>query len=233
MKRTTWLTLFILLFVFTIGAQAQQKPFKLGLQIAPGLGWMRPDASPGYSSDGAAFGFSWGFISDFALTDNYFVSTGFNLLANTGKISFPDMKEIDGVETIGTTTRRYNYKFLEIPLTLKMKTNQFGSFKYYGQIGLAPAFNISAKGKDDFSSGTSYVNEEVDIKDETGLLQASLVFGAGTEYYIDKSTAISTSLVFRSGFADLLTGMNNVNAASTFEEKATPFTVQLCIGVIF
>jgi len=73
--------------------------------------------------------------------------------------------------------------------------------------------------------------EDVDISDDINLFQAGLIFGLGTEYYIDKSTAISGSLVFRNGFTDLL-GAENEAYVPAVKEKATPFTVQLCIGVI-
>lgn len=230
MRKNLLLVILVIMMV-PFASIAQQKPFKLGLQIAPGLGWMRPDAATGYESDGARFGFTWGFISDFALTDNYFVSTGFNLLSNTGQIDFKDIKTIQGVPQSGSTLRKYNLKYIEIPVTIKMKTNQFGAMKYYGQIGFGPAFNISAKAADEFAYTTGNLNEDVDISDEVGLLQASLIFGVGTEYYIDKSTAISASLMFRNGFTNLLDGSNAVDP--TIKEKATPFTVQLCIGVIF
>lgn len=221
----------LVLMIMPFTSNAQQKPFKLGLQVAPGLGWMRPDAATNYESEGAMFGFTWGFVSDFALTDNYFVSTGFNLLSNTGKIDFDDVKTINDISQTGTTLRKYKLKYIEVPITIKMKTNQFGAMKYYGQIGFGPAFNISAKAEDEFSYATGNLNEDVNISDEVGLLQASLIFGLGTEYYIDKSTAISGSLIFRNGFTNLLDGSNAVDPS--IKEKATPFTVQLCIGVIF
>ena len=230
MRKNLLLVILVVMLV-PFASIAQQKPFKLGLQIAPGLGWMRPDATTGYESEGAMFGFTWGFISDFALTDNYFVSTGFNLLSNSGQIEFKDVKTIQDVAQLGTTLRKYKLKYIEVPVTIKMKTNQFGAMKYYGQIGFGPAFNISAKAEDEFTYATGNLNEDVSISDEIGLLQASLIFGIGTEYYIDKSTAISGSLMFRNGFTNLLDGSNAVD--STIKEKATPFTVQLCIGVIF
>ncbi|NCD41465.1 MAG: PorT family protein [Bacteroidia bacterium] len=233
MEKKVQFMVVIIMLMLPVSSFAQQKPFKLGLQVAPGLGWLRPDATnTNYSGEGAMFGLSWGFLSDFALTDNYFVSTGFNLLSNTGKISFPDKRTIGGVENVGNTERKYKLKYVEIPITLKMKTNQFGAFKYFGQIGFGPAFKVSAKADDVFNYGSNnLLNEESDISDETGLLQAGLIFGLGTEYYVDKSTAITGSLIFRNGFTNVLKGENKVTP--DIQNNATPFTVQLCIGVIF
>ncbi len=59
-------------------AISQIKPFRFGLKLAPNIGWISPD-SEDYESDGSVPGFSWGFISDFTITENYFVATGFNV----------------------------------------------------------------------------------------------------------------------------------------------------------
>ncbi|PLW96158.1 MAG: hypothetical protein C0593_12345, partial [Marinilabiliales bacterium] len=149
-------------------------------------------------------------------------------LSNNGKLQYIQGHVVDGVVVNELTTRKYNLKYIEVPITLKMKTNQFGAMKYFGQIGFGPAFRVSAKGEDSYGAFV----EDVDISDDINLFQAGLIFGLGTEYYIDKSTAISGSLVFRNGFTDLL-GAENEAYVPAVKEKATPFTVQLCIGVIF
>ena len=228
MRRNLFFAVLMAVMVIPMLSNAQQKPFKLGLQVAPGLGWINPDETTGYESEGAGFGLTWGFMSDFALTDNYFVSTGFNYLSNNGKLQYIQGHEVDGVVVNEMTTRKYNLKYIEVPITLKMKTNQFGAMKYFGQLGFGPAFRVSAKGEDSYGAFV----EDVDISDDINLFQAGLIFGAGTEYYIDKSTAITGSLIFRSGFTDLLGAVNEAYVPA-IKEKATPFTVQLCIGVIF
>ncbi|PID93617.1 MAG: hypothetical protein CSA95_06820 [Bacteroidetes bacterium] len=219
------ITAFMMLPLFS---NAQQKPFKLGLQIAPGLGWLTPDESTGYESEGAGFGLSWSFVCDFALTENYFLSTGVNYLSNNGKLRYIDVKEVDNITAPVPVLRKYNLKYVEVPLSLKMKTNQFGAMKYFGQIGVGPAINVSAKGKDNYGP----VVEDLNIKEDINFFQIGLLFGGGTEFYIDKSTAITGSLLFRKGFTDVLGRVNTVYNPD-IKEKATPFTFQFCIGVIF
>ncbi len=228
MKRNVFFAVLMAIMVVPFISNAQQKPFKLGLQVAPGIGWINPDETTGYESEGAGFGLSWGFISDFALTDNYYVSTGFNYLANNGKLQYNILQDIDGLKANKLTTRKYKLKYIEIPITLKMKTNQFGALKYFGQIGFGPAFNVSAKGEDSFDATVM----DLDISDDISLFQAGFLFGGGGEFYLDKSTAISASLIFRKGFTDIL-GAENIAYDPVVEEKATPFTVQLCIGILF
>ena len=66
-------------------------PIKLGLQVAPNIGWMNP-STKGYSSDGARFGGTIGFVGDFYFAENYAVSTGMNFQFMNGKLTYADPK---------------------------------------------------------------------------------------------------------------------------------------------
>ena len=219
-------------------ALSQVKPFRFGLKLAPNIGWISPD-SEGYESDGSVPGFSWGFISDFTITENYFVATGFNVNYMNGKMQFPhqiDIIENDDTTThIGTLKRKYNLRYIELPLTLKMKTNKFNEIQFYGQIGFSLGFNVKSKGKDDFSYkvGEQYMSEsnEGDISDEVTFLRGALVLGGGIEYYVDNSTSIVAGITFSNGISNVLKGNNTVD--TSIEQKAVPHYIELTLGVIF
>lgn len=216
-------------------AMSQIKPFRFGLKLAPNIGWISPD-SEGYVKDGTVPGFSWGFISDFTITENYFVGTGFNVNYLNGKLQYPDSLQInDSTTHIGTLKRKYNLRYIELPLTLKMKTNKFNNIQFYGQIGFSLGFNIKAKAKDDFSyeAGGQYMSEsnERDISDEITFLRGALVLGGGIEYYVDNSTSIIAGITFSNGISNVLKGENDVDPS--IEQKAVPHYIELTLGVIF
>lgn len=225
-------------FLVSHVAISQIKPFRFGLKLAPNIGWISPD-SEGYENDGSVPGFSWGFISDFTITENYFVGTGFNVNYLNGKLQYPH--EMDIIENNDTTTytgtlkRKYNLRYIELPLTLKMKTNKFNSIQFYGQIGFSLGFNIKAKAKDDFSYevGGQYMSEsnERDISDEITFLRGALVLGGGIEYYVDDSTSIIAGITFSNGISNILKGNNTVDPS--IAQKAVPHYIELTLGVIF
>jgi len=235
-KQTVIIVLFFLLFSNVI--QAQVKPFRFGFKLAPNMAWLSPD-SKDYKIDGAGMGFSWGFVSDFALTENYFIETGFNMDYLNTKLKYPHNQAIEtspGVfDTItGLLKRRYRLQYLDIPLALKMRTNQFGKMAFFGMIGLSTSFNIRAKAEDEFKYQTSSeqtISSDNDIKDGTRFIKEALLLGLGTEYFIDSSTSIMLGISFNNGFTNILDGKNSVD--NTVEEKASLSFFELNLGVIF
>lgn len=230
-----------LLLLLNMNSEAQQKPFKFGFKLSPAISWMSPDAVD-YEGNGSAFTFSWGLMADITLMENYYLATGFNVSYFGGKLKYPHMEslETNGIpmEYTGEMQRAYNLRYIEVPLALKMKTNELAkNLLFFGQIGINTGFNIRAKANDEFSGSNpisgdySYRENKLDIKDETTLVKASLLVGAGTEYVIDESVSIVMGINFNNGFTNILTGKNTVD--SSVDAKAVPYYFELNLGVIF
>ncbi len=224
----------IISIIFPQITKAQVKPFRFGLKVAPNVGWISPD-SDDYEKEGSVAGFSWGFISDFAITENYYVGTGFNISYLNGKYSYPHMISVTEPDTMeGTMTRKAKLRYIDLPVTLKMKTNQFDALQVYGQIGFSLGFNIKAKAEDNFSYQVEgeYMSQddERDISDDITLLKGSLVLGGGIEYYIDNSTSIIAGVTYYNGISNILKGDNTVTGT---KQKASPHYIELTLGVIF
>ena len=230
MKIKTILTiLFISLFVV---GNSQVKPFRFGVKVAPDLAWLAPDTK-GYENDGTNFGFSWGFMADIALTENYFVKSGFSLDYLSSRLKYPHQMEIEEDTETGILYRKYKLRYLEIPATLKMRTNKFGNAAYFGEIGFGANLNLRAKSEDEFSydNGQSVLESDEDIKDDITFIYGSLVVGAGMEYFIDESTSLLLSLNFKNGLSDILKGTNAIDPE--LKQKAVLYYFQLNVGVMF
>ncbi len=238
MKKLT-IALILTFIIASQALQAQIKPFRFGLKVAPNVGWISPD-SDGYERDGTVAGFSWGFISDFAITENYFVGTGFNINYLNGKYSYPHLisepvTDSTSIDYTGSMSSKTKLRYIDIPLTLKMKTNKFDQLQAYGQIGFSLGFSVKAKAEEDFSykveGETMSQSEERDISDEVTIVKGSLVLGGGIEYYLDNSTSILVGVTYFNGFSNILKGSNT--ADPTIKQKASPHYIELTLGVIF
>lgn len=227
-------SLFGLIFLMLIGtkinAQESAQKFQFGVKAAPSISWLSPETKS-YKSDGTQIGFAWGFITDVNLMGNYFISTGFSVDYLKGKLKFPSEMKINDVDTPGTMLREYRMRFLEFPLLFKMKTNQFGDYRFYGQMGFVCGINIKSRSSDVFLPMTGpSVSDELDMYDDTSFGRINLSVGGGAEYRIDNSTSIFFGLQFHNGLTDVLTGKN----PSTFlPEKAIPNALELSLGVMF
>lgn len=231
MKKLTLGLIVVLVFCFT-NAQSQQKPFVFGFKAGPNMGWMKPDTK-GYESDGVKPGFSWGFIADFFLMENYGINTGFDVVFLNGGLKMPYLMEVDSATSYeGTLTRKYKLKYIQVPVTLKMRTNELGKFRIYGQIGFGANFLIGAKADDSFSaSGYSTSSEDEDIYDDMTFMRAALILGAGAEFNLGGSTSLMAGITFNNGFLDVLNGKNTVDP--TLNNKALANFLSLDIGIVF
>jgi len=232
-KKASSILIVIAIVLMVQVVHAQQKPFKFGFKLAPAISWLSPD-SKNYDSGGSSFAFAWGFVADITLMEHYYLATGFNVSYFKGSLVYPhSMKDEQGIFYKGIMNETYNLRYIEVPLTIKMKTNTFGNnFMFFGLIGFNTGINIRAKSDQSFSSNSySFSDEKVDIKDHATLFKTSLLVGAGTEYVIDESVSLIIGVNFNNGLTNVLKGSNTVDP--DIETKAVPYYFELNLGVIF
>jgi hypothetical protein len=196
----------LLLTFLTVTAFAQQKPepyygFRLGLTAHPTFGWAKPENGKG---NGFSLGFSYGLLADFNFAENYSFATGLTVTSINGKTSEINPSpyyDAAAYPNPALYDLKYKMQYIEIPLTLKLKTDKIGDVRWYGQFGLSNGFNISAR-QDVSVAGKSIVKDQ-HIKKDTNFYRAGLIVGAGLEYDVARSTSITTGLTFNNGFTDI------------------------------
>jgi len=233
--KKTFVLFFALLVSGILSAQdnASGDKFRFGFKVAPSLAWLKPDVK-GFSSNGSKIGFIYGIMMDYNFAKNYAFSTGLEVSYRGGKIKY-DYSFSSG-NTVHTYSGddTYNLKYIELPLTIKMKTNEIGYITYYGQFGFQPGFKISAK-QDFTQTKTTPAGPEVaadsDAEADASSINISLLFGVGLEYRISGNTSILVGLQFANGFTDVLTGTNHQDTST--ELKAISNYFSLNVGVFF
>lgn len=206
---------------------SQEKPFVFGIRVAPNIGWMKPD-SQGYENQGSDVGFSWGFLAEFHLMENYAINTGFNISYLNATLEYEET--VNGVD--GLLNRGYRLKYVEIPMTLKMRTNEFNGITYFGMIGFGAGFKLSAKAKDKFvPEGGAQEDLENDISDDIKSVRASLILGVGLEYPMGGDTKILGGLNFNNGINDILSNQNTFDPS--INHKAINNYFELYFAVLF
>ncbi len=217
----TKIALLILFSLIVYASNAQSPAFYFGLKAAPQIAWLKADADD-MKNDGVKLGFAWGFIAEKNFTENHSIASGFNMLFNGGKLEFPTTT-VDGTD--GSLKREYFLKYIEIPLTLKMRTNDLNGIKYYGRIGLGSAFKIGSKTIDEFTSnaGVTTTSQKKNY-DKINFARESLIVGAGSEFEISGGPKLGLEITFNNGFTNVL---------SQKGERATANFFELAFSVIF
>ncbi|MCB9015176.1 MAG: PorT family protein [Lentimicrobiaceae bacterium] len=219
----------VVLMLFSLQSAAQYKSVSLGIKVAPSLGWLKTDQD-GYRSDGVVPGIAWGLVAEFYFAENYAFGTGFNFNFQNGKLSYPDEQGLSGA---GVLSRKYRFKYLEIPAVIKMRTNEIKGFRFFGQVGMGFGVRLNSKAKDVFEVNGS-PDQTVDfrlIDSQTNLFKASMIVGAGVEYPFDNSSAIVAGINFNNGFSDVLKGKNAVFPER--EHHGVPNFVEISLAVMF
>lgn len=235
MKRNIVIFFTVMLYCLPGQIFSQAKlPIKLGLKVAPNIGWMSP-GTKGYTNDGARLGGTIGFMSDFYFSGNYAFSTGLNFQFINGKLNYSDSLLVPEnnkyVLKDGEVFRKYNFLYFEIPLMIKMSTKTFGKTSYYGQIGFGTGFRIKTTVKEHFvpASGNP-VDQQYDFNNGTTMIRESILLGIGAEYHIDESSRILIGISYSNSLNNILTGKNY---KSGLDEKSQLNFIELNLGFIF
>jgi opacity protein-like surface antigen len=219
-----------ILIVPSVFGQNDYKKFRFGLKGAPNISWMKPEAS-GLGSGNVALKFSYGLITEFALAENYLFATGLEILETGGTLDFTQ-----DVIAVGSSdflrSRKYNLQYLNIPLMLKMRTNEIGYLRYFGMFGFDLGLRTKATATDS-KVGGSY--QESNINNDIQLFRVALNLGAGVEYNLVGNTALVVNVNYSNAFTNSLRSrsetlyLNNTRLT----QYATANFVALNVGIIF
>jgi hypothetical protein len=239
----------MLLFASVSSLQAQDAPsVKMGLRVSPNFSWVNIQEGP-MSNNGLGLGFSYGVTSDFSMfkSSNYWFGT--ELSVSTIPVQCKSNSELRNVKakagSLGTyDTITYNpgkvefaYKiqYLQIPLTIKMKTDEIGNMKYFFQFGVAPSFAMRKKlttttlDADPIypaNKGISFHdpnNTDDEVYQFSGTRIPSSPSGE-TEYdFIDNINTVRFPLIIGAGIEYKLTGNTMFTAGLRFDNSITDF----------
>jgi hypothetical protein len=184
----------LLATLISLSAQTANS-IRLSFVAEPQISWLKPDID-GVESQGAKGGYNFGVVLDRFFADNYAFSTGLTINTTGGKLQYtPDADQLNGEalpDGIPQGDKEYRLRYIEVPLGLKLRSNDFRRTNIYGRFGLTPQINIGARDGDDNSIG-----------DEIRFFDLGYHLGAGLEYSIGGTNALMFGLVYHNGFTDI------------------------------
>lgn len=221
MKKIVVIFCLALLTAYSVYAQN----FRFGLTASPVLSWFGVAGSD-IESDGVKLGFQYGllFEPEIGQVDRYVFSTGVIINMVGGYLFAEDST----VNNYYSTVRAH---YVELPLTIKLRSNEVNYIRYYGLFGLTPGLNIKARYDLEDGDGNMLV-EDYDLTkgtangDEYKLFNLSLTLGIGAEYAMTETTTLTGGIFFQNGFTNV------------FENSQTSEAIQLKqlglrIGILF
>ncbi len=215
---------YLLIAIITISGlnTFAQSDLRFTVFVDPKFAWMKSDLNS-IDNDGSKFGVNIGLNVDKFFAKNYAIMTGISIDNTGGNLKFDNAKTLQtgsGDEDLPAgSTIHYKLQYIDIPLGLKLKTNEIGYWTFFTHLGLNGGINIKATAEvDDFTL------QNENISDEIRLFNLGYYIGAGAEYSIGGNAAIVAGLTYTNGFIDITDGNDS---------KVTLGNIAIRIGVLF
>jgi hypothetical protein len=177
----------------------------------------------GVENDGSHFGVNIGLNVDKFFAPNYALMSGISIDNTGGKLNYATVKYLDTKADIDSvnagSTLNYKLQYINVPLGLKLKTNEIGYLTFFTHLGLNGGINIKATGEID-----DYELNNQNISDEVKLFNLGYYIGAGVEYSIGGNAAVVLGLTYTNGFIDITKDSNS---------KVTLSNLAIRVGILF
>lgn len=211
----------ILLFFIIYGNSATAQ-VRFGVVAHPQYTWMASETADVTNLSGK-IGFNGGLILENYFAENYAIMSGISISVEGGKLSYEDTLQYivndARVPILPETKLDYSLQYVQIPLGLKLKSNEIGYTTFFANLGFTAGINIKARLKD----SEKHIQDE-NISEEIKLFNLGYHFGGGIEYSLGGNTSVLAGVTFVNGFVDI-TGRN--------EDKVTMKNISLRLGILF
>ncbi|HEY3371992.1 MAG TPA: outer membrane beta-barrel protein [Prolixibacteraceae bacterium] len=216
MKRITLLSA---LMIIALSSWSQTR-LQLSFTAAPSVNWMHT-TSQDVVQQKAKLGYDFGIMGDvyFSENENYSLLTGLQVVNTGGTLTFRDPYTFGGESLPMNSEIRYRLRYLDVPLCLKLRTDEFHRAYYWGIFGLSALINVGAN--------ADYGNfKRANIHDEINMFNVAMNVGVGFDFDLGASNSISAGLIFQNGLADVTTD-------DTHTDKTIINSLKLRLGLIF
>ena len=221
MKRISLLTALVVFFLSSWG-QSRITSVRLSFTANPSINWMST-TSKEVGREKPIIGYDFGILGDVFFSENerYALLTGLQVLNTGGSLQYrPELFFTFGGETLDPGSEiKFRLRYLEVPISIKLKTDEFHRMFYWGVFGLSPMINIGANG----NFGTF---KRANIQEEINMFNLAMNVGVGFDFDLGGNNSASAGLIFQNGLTDVTTN-NDMN------DKTILNSLKIRLGLIF
>jgi hypothetical protein len=199
----------IMLAVISVKGNSQELEF--AVHADPVISWMGSNSSE-YINEGARPGFNIGLSVLHYFDDHYAISSGISLISAGGRQSVTEIhrmifNNIQPQVQPGDEIR-YNLNYMNIPIGLRLKTDQIGYLTYFTDIGFD--LRMLVKSTVDLPANQPPVDNENARKEVYGL-NAGWHIHAGVEYDLNIDLTLFGGIGFDQDFFDITKDLKDVD----------------------
>ncbi len=228
---------FFLLFATNIQAQDFSN-LRLGIQVSPTFSWMSTNSNQ-ITSSGTKLGLNLGFTGEYFFTENYSLVSGVSLLVNQGggleysyagnflentaaedrPTSAIDISNIPAESKIS-----YSNQYIEIPVSIRLRTNEFGYFRYFAEM---PVFSLGFRTQSRADISGTLTSDNENIAGDMNPVSFKWGLGGGVEYSVSQSLSLVGGIYYNSTLIDV------IKDSTDDDSKATINSLTIKIAALF
>lgn len=176
----------------------------------PVISWIGSNESE-YMSEGAKAGYDIGLNVLHYFAENYAISSGISFISAGGRQSATEphtmvFKNLDPQTLPAGEEMKYNLKYMNIPVGIRLQTNQVGYLTYFTDMG----FDIRMLLKSAVDLPTLQIFDE-NAKTEVCGMNAGWHIGGGVEYELGIDASIIAGISYAQDFFDVTKDLEDVN----------------------
>jgi len=230
--------LFTIALVSTFNAQEETplKKFKFGIKGITSLSFNKPDNKL-MENDGAGFGLGYGLMAEKRIERNYALLFGLDVVNYKNKIRYINdvvpqaLTDVNGNDSTGyfpgSSVYTYKYGVVNLPISLKMSTNQIGYISYYAQFGVEMGVRFRTDANVDYTwakTSEAPVVQDLDVQNRTNPLRLGLLLGAGLEWNLTGNTNLLIGLTYHNGFTNIFKGSYTNDPGEKVDNRTVEFS---------
>jgi hypothetical protein len=213
----------VLVLLVTLQAAKGQSRMRFSVHADPQFAWLN-SSDDSIAPDGSIFNIQAGLQMENYFQENYAFYVGFGINNMGGNLLYNRSEDYisgddDTITINGGQSVKMNLQYLDIPLGLKLKTEELGYATFFLQIGFNPMFNINAH----ITTSDGEVDND-DIPNSVNTFHLGYHVGAGAEYRLGGSTSAIGGIRWSSGFGNV-----TKNDGSTITLNA----ISIHLGILF
>lgn len=209
--------IFSAIIMVVLGQIINAQDYRIGIKVGPSFSLSRTStdgSNTDIQRDGTAVKFLIGAFVDLPFKDNYHLHTGINFASKATRLTITD----PGVLAGQTVSERYDHEYLQIPILLKLYTNEvILDTKVFFNFGVVPEVRLNT---DNETTTVGFVNEFRG-------LDLSGNFGGGLERSIGVNTRVYAGLNYYIGFLNQIKSQNTIY--EPFKVKSNLFSLEFGI----
>ena len=191
----------ILFLLALLAASAQTTPIRFSVHVDPQAAWFSSDEND-VDPDGSIIHMNAGLNMDYFFAENYAFALGFGINNIGGKLLYADstifLSKGDTLLLEPNQSTKLNLQYIDIPIGLKLKTEELGYATYFLQLGFNPMFRLNARATSDEADF-----DREDVNESIILFNLGYHVGVGVEYTLGGSTALIGGVRWTGGLTDV------------------------------